>query len=80
MYTFRKELAHQILSTDNPIESLNKVEAVFVKNSIPTVGKAYSCFEILHPDFKDFIMTGGTISPTLQESSNKKRKYIKRKF
>ena len=76
MYTFRKELAHQILSTDNPIESLNKVEAVFVKNSIPTVGKAYSCFEILHPDFKDFIMTGGTISPTLQESSNKKRKYI----
>ena len=76
MYTFRKELAHQILATANPIESLNKVEAVFVKNSIPTVGKAYSCFEILHPDFKDFIMTGSTISPTLQSAGNKKRKYI----
>ena len=36
MFNFRKELAHQILSTDNPIESLNKVERVFIKNNIPT--------------------------------------------
>lgn len=76
MYTFRKELAHQILNTTDPITSLNKVEAVFVKNSIPTVGKSYSCFEILHPDFRDFNMNGSTISPTLQAVGNKKRKYI----
>lgn len=76
MFNFRKELAHQILETPNPIESLNKIEAVFVKNSIPTVGKTYSCFEILHPNFNGFNMNSQTISPTLKEASNKKRRYI----
>ena len=76
MFNFRKELAHQILSTDNPIESLNKVERVFIKNNIPTVGKTYSCFEILHPNFKGFDMTSNTISPVLKTSSNKKKQYI----
>ena len=76
MFNFRKELAHQILSTENPIESLNKVERVFIKNNIPTVGKTYSCFEILHPNFKGFDMTSNTISPVLKTSSNKKKQYI----
>ena len=76
MYNFRKELAHQILNTANPIESINKVEKIFIKNNIPTVGKTYSCFEILHPDFKGFDMESNTISPTLQKAGNTKRKYI----
>lgn len=76
MFNFRKELAHQILATPDPIESLNKVESVFIRNNIPTVGKTYSCFEILHPEFKGFDMTNGTISPVLQAASNRKRKYI----
>lgn len=76
MYNFRNELAHQILNTDNPIESLNKIESVFIKNSIPTVGKTYSCFEILHPDFKGFNMSSNKISPVLKETGNRKRKYI----
>ena len=76
MFNFRKELAHQILNTDNPIETLNKVESVFIRNNIPTVGKAYSCFEILHPDLKDIDMNSYTISPVLKDVSTKKRKYI----
>ncbi len=76
MFNFRKELAHQILNTANPIDSLKKVEAIFIKNNIPTVGKVYSCFEILHPDFQGFNMASTTISPTLKESGNKKRKFI----
>ena len=32
MVTFRKELASQILKSDNPIESLNKIENIFINN------------------------------------------------
>ena len=77
MVTFRKELASQILKSDNPIESLNKIENIFIKNNIPTVGKIYSCFEILHPDFKGFNFTEQSrVSPVLQKSTNHVRKAI----
>ena len=49
IFTFRKELATQILKSNNPLDSLSKIEDVFIRNNIPTVGKIYSCFEILHP-------------------------------
>lgn len=76
MFRFRKELAVQILSSDDPIASLDKIEAIFIKNNIPTVGKIYSCFEILHPDFKGFRFDTSPISPVLTKSSNTARKAI----
>lgn len=75
MFVFRKELAKQLLKTDNPIENLDKIEAVFVKNNIPTVGKIYSCFEILHPNFEGFIYEVDP-SPVLMNSSNITKKTI----
>ncbi len=69
IYTFRKEIATQLLKSNNPLENLSKIEDVFIRNNIPTVGKRYSCFEILHPDFQGFNMESSRISPILKRSS-----------
>lgn len=76
IYTFREELATQLLDSNNPFESLNKIENVFIKNNIPTVGKIYSCFDILHPDFQGFDFESTTISPVLKKSSTTSKKII----
>ena len=76
IFTFRRELAEQILNSDNPIESLNKIEDVFIKNNIPTVGKIFSCFEILHPNFQGFDFNNPMMSPTLKGKSTMGKKMI----
>ena len=76
IFAFRKEIATQILRTEDPLESLSKIEAVFIKNNIPTVGKIYSCFEILHPDFQGFDFERSMISPVLKKSSTTGKKVI----
>ena len=74
IFTFRKELATQILKSNNPLESLSKIEDVFIRNNIPTVGKIYSCFEILHPDFQGFNFESSMVSPVLKKSSTMSKK------
>lgn len=76
IFTFRKELAIQILKSDNPLDSLNKIEDLFVRSRIPTVGKIYACFDILHPDFKGIDFTSSKMSPMLQSTSNRGRKIL----
>lgn len=77
MFNFRKELARQLLKTEDPLEKLNKVEDVFIKNNIPTVGKIYSCFEILHPDFQDFnFEENSMVSPVLKKATTRSKKII----
>lgn len=76
IFTFRKELATQIMKSNNPLESLSKIEDVFIRNNIPAVGKIYSCFEILHPDFQGFDFEISTISPVLKKSSTMSKKVI----
>lgn len=74
IFTFRKELATQILKSNNPLDSLSKIEDVFIRNNIPTVGKIYSCFEILHPDFQGFNFESSMVSPVLKKSSTMSKK------
>lgn len=76
IFTFRKELATQILKSNNLLESLSKIEDVFIKNNIPTVGKIYSCFKILHPDFQGFNFESSMVSPVLKKSSTTGKKII----
>ena len=76
LFIFRKELATQILRSDNPLQRLSKIEAVFIKNNIPIVGKVYSCFEILHPDFQGFNFDNSMVSPVLKSSSTTSKKMI----
>lgn len=73
--TFRQELAKQLLNSANPLESLKKIEDVFIKNNLPIVGKVYSCFEILHPNFEGFDFASN-ISPVLKKSSTMGKKAI----
>lgn len=74
---FRSGIANQLLATDNPLENLNKIENIFIKNNLPTVGKIYSIFEILHPDFIGFNFNADSkISPVLKNSSNRQKKVI----
>lgn len=74
IFTFRKELATQILKSNNPLESLSKIEDVFIRNNISTVGKISSCFEILHPDFQGFNFESSMVSPVLKKSSTMSKK------
>lgn len=76
MFNFRREIGLQILKSDNPLESLTKIEDMFLRNNIPTVGKIYSCFEILHPDFSGFNFEQSMISPLLKNSSTFWKKNI----
>jgi len=69
MIRFAKQLASQIIYTDNPINNLNKIENIFLKNNIPTVGKIFACFKILHPEYNDFQFYT-YLSPTLRKGSN----------
>ena len=74
IFRFRKELASQILASDDPLQSLGLIEDLFVKNNIPTVGKIYSCFEILHPAFQGFNFEYSNVSPILKKASTGKRR------
>ena len=75
IYALREPLANQLLESNNPQEKLNQIENIFIDNHVPTVGKIYSCFEILHPDIHEYD-TKETISPVLQRSSSYEKKYI----
>lgn len=51
LHSVRKTLVKQLLQLDNPIDSYNRIEKVFLKNNLPLYGKMFYCFEILYPDF-----------------------------
>lgn len=79
IYNLRKELAIELLNTDNPLDNFKKIENVFIKNNIPTVGKIFLCFDILHPNFKSYNFgdkdTGSNVvSPVLRSKKNTGRK------
>lgn len=76
MFRLKNELADSLLELDNPVESLDKIEDIFLKNAIPTVGKVYYCFETLHPNFKKFNFDNSPISPVLKHSGNRTREIV----
>lgn len=75
MYKLKKSIASQVIKLPNPLEKLDNIEKIFTKNSLPTVGKIYSCFEILHPDFDGFNFTDSMVSPILKHKSNMGREF-----
>ena len=70
------QIISQICTDDEPISLLEKIENLFIKNNIPIVGKIYSCFDILHPNFSGFDFVNSMISPMLKKSSTLQRKII----
>lgn len=77
MYTFRTQLADQLLKAANPIAELNKIESVFLKNSLPVAGKIFSVFEVMHPNCEGFKFdTYSRVSPKLKQVKNPRLKNV----
>lgn len=77
VFNFRTELAKQLLSVENPLESLDKVERLFIKNDLPTYLKLYGVFNILHPGFYGFNLgEGSSVSPVLKSAKVNEREEI----
>jgi hypothetical protein len=74
MLAFRSELAHQLLKAPDPINNLNKIEDIFLRNNIPVVGKVFSVFQILHPKCDGFDFSDeSTLSPVLKSKKARGR-------
>lgn len=70
IFSFRDNLARQLLVTDNPIENIERIEKIFIKNNIPLCGKIFSCFQILYPDLEKYDFSNSSrISPQLKNQS-----------
>ena len=57
----------------DPIEEFDKIEDIYLRNNLPTVGKNYLVFKKLHPTFNDFYMDSNKMSPALKQYGNKRR-------
>lgn len=75
MYKLKKSIASQVIKLPEPLEKLDKMENIFIKNNLPTIGKIYSCFEILHPNLSDFNFDSDRISPILKHKSTMGRQF-----
>lgn len=77
MYTFRTQLADQLLKSANPIAELNKIENVFLKNSLPVAGKIFSVFEVMHPNCEGFRFDNASmVSPKLKRVKSPRLKNV----
>ena len=74
---FMSPILSQLLNNEDPFKALEEIEDIFINNNIPTVGKIYSVFDILHPNCSGFnIENSSTISPTLISKSTLGRKLV----
>lgn len=71
---FKKELATRVINASDPLESLKRIEDIFIRNYLPTVGKVWTCFEMLYPNFQGLYFNNSKVSPILSGLSNNGRK------
>lgn len=71
------ELRASIMESDDPLSSWQKIEAIFIKNNLPLVGKIFKIFQTLHSAEKmtEKLANSPTLSPYLRRASLKRRKY-----
>lgn len=63
------ELLEQLLLVDDPVGGFDAIESVFEKNNLPTIGKVFKVFQILHPEATLRKKIGAVRSPRLKEAS-----------
>ena len=69
-----EQLADQISASEDPMGKYEQVMAVFVRNNLPTVGKAFKVFELLHPSAElDKKLQNKNLSPTLRAERQRGR-------
>lgn len=70
----KDQLLKGLLGTDNPIGSYEKINDIFIKNNLPTVGKVFKVFAVLHkPDQVKGKLSNG--SPVLTQTKSQRRLY-----
>ncbi len=46
----KDQLSREILTVEDPEAAYQRIESVFIRNNLPTMGKVYNVFSILHPE------------------------------
>ena len=75
----KDQLLSQLLESNRPIEDYQEIEAIFIKNNVPTVGKVFGVFEALYNhDRLGKVIDGHkkTVSPVLKHASVRRRDYV----
>jgi hypothetical protein len=74
LYNLRGMIARELAKCDEPVEKYKQMEKIFVQNNLPTVGKVFLCFKILHPNFEGLKMEGNSkVSPVILSKQNRSR-------
>ncbi len=73
----KDQLLSQLLRSEHPVEDYQKIESIFIKNNVPTVGKVFNVFQVLYDSGRvDQILKGNTrLSPVLEASGSGRRYY-----
>lgn len=74
MANFASQIFDNILDSEDFEVKLKKIESIFVKNNIPTVGKKFSIFKILNGSYHKFIRD--KLSPVLKQYKSENTKDI----
>ena len=53
LQAFSKSIFGQLIEADNPLDKLEKIEDIFLRNNTPLCGKMYLCFKVIYPTFSD---------------------------
>lgn len=70
----KEQLLEGLLETNNPSGSYEKINDIFIKNNLPTVGKVFKVFAVLHKpeEIKKKLSHG---SPVLTQTKSSRRLY-----
>jgi len=73
----KDQLLSQLLESEHPIEDYQKIESIFIKNNIPTVGKIFEVFQALYDEERldGMLKRSTTASPVLEHASSRRRYY-----
>ncbi len=74
----REQLLSQLLASEHPIQDYEKIESIFVRNNLPTVGKIFGVFQTLYPDERlaEILKEKPYLSPVLEQSSSRRRSAV----
>ena len=68
--TLSGSIIASVVDLENPEESFEKIESVFIQNNLPFFVKVYSCFQILNSNLENFDFSSTSrVAPELKEDS-----------
>ncbi|MCL4338118.1 hypothetical protein M1271_00335 [Patescibacteria group bacterium] len=73
----KTQLLSELMVNSDPVNSWRKIEEVFIKNNLPTIGKVFRVFEVLYPghEITQLIKSNNNLSPYLKKSGPRRRMY-----